>query len=278
MRRLVIVSTCCAAVSGCSLAPGIYVNTKNADMSNEKIAPLAAPTIVPINEFVTHHLSKNSSCEANNGRWLCNNNGTYQYKIGSGDVLSVIVYDHPELTNPEGQYRSPEETGIIVQSDGTINYPFVGKIEVAGLDVEQIGDILTKKLAKYIQSPQLSVRVAQYNNKKIQVLGAVTKQQTQPITNVPLSLIDAINAAGGFDQNAANARYVYVIRGPNSHPTLFWLNANNSDELLLAENFYLQANDIVYVTTANITRWQRVMTALLPFAQATNSTASAIDK
>lgn len=278
MRRLAIVTTCCAAVSGCSLAPGIYVNTKDAHQTNEKIAPLATPTIVPINDFVTHHLSKNSSCEANDGHWLCENNGTYEYKIGAGDILTVIVYDHPELTNPEGDYRSPEETGIIVQSDGTIDYPFIGRIEVAGLDVEQVGDILKKRLAKYIQSPQLSVRVAQFSSKKIQILGAVQTQKTVPITNVPLSILDAINDAGGFDQTAANARYVYVIRGPNSHPTLFWLNANNSDALLLAEHFYLQANDIVYVTTANITRWQRVMSALLPFAQTSDSTVGAIDR
>lgn len=271
MRKLILLGSCCLALSACSLAPGLYIQTDNLHRSRAATKPLVEPTLIPISAAVTHHRSKYSACSANNGAWICENNADYRYKIGTGDILTIIVYDHPELTNPEGAYRSPEETGIPVNPDGTINYPFVGKIEVAGLTVEEVGDLLDKKLAKYIQSPQINVRVSQYNHQKLQVLGEVNTPSTLPVTNVPLSLMDAINAAGGFNLGTADTKYVYVIRGPAAHPRMFWLNASQPDALLLSENFYLQNHDVVYVSTAGIARWQRVATALLPAVEGVNS-------
>jgi len=56
----------------------------------------------------------------------------WDYLVGTGDILSVIVFDHPELTLPEGENRSPAESGFRVQSDGTINYPFIGAVTARG--------------------------------------------------------------------------------------------------------------------------------------------------
>lgn len=62
----------------------------------------------------------------------------WNYRVGPGDILSVLVFNHPELTMPAGPQRSAAETGFRVQSDGTFFYPFVGQVQAAGLAPEQI--------------------------------------------------------------------------------------------------------------------------------------------
>lgn len=135
----------------------------------------------------------------------------WTYFVGTGDVLSVIVFDHPELTLPEGANRTAAESGFRVQSDGTINYPFIGAVTARGRPPEQIRDDITQRLREYIPDPQVDVRVAAYNSQGIVVSGEVAAPNRQPLTMVPLSLIEAINAAGG-STDSADLRSVAVER------------------------------------------------------------------
>ena len=140
----------------------------------------------------------------------------WSYLVGVGDILSVIVFDHPELTLPEGSQRTAAESGFRVQSDGTLNYPFVGSIRAQGRAPEQIRDELTLRLAEFIPNPQVDVRVAAYNSQGIVVSGEVESPNRQPLTLVPLTLIEAINAAGGAT-NLGDLRMVTVLRRGQAH-------------------------------------------------------------
>lgn len=138
------------------------------------------------------------------------------YRVGSGDILSVIVFDHPELTLPAGPQRSAVETGFQVATDGTINYPFIGSVQASGRQVEEIRGDIAQRLASFIPEPQVDVRVAAYNSQAIVMAGEVKQPNRQRLTAVPLTLIEAINAAGGFTSEA-DPRYVSVQRGGQTH-------------------------------------------------------------
>lgn len=133
------------------------------------------------------------------------------YNVGPGDILSVIVFNHPELTLPAGPQRSAAESGFQVGSDGTINYPFIGSVRASGRPVDQIRGDISQRLSTFIPDPQVEVRIAAFNAQAVVVSGEVRTPNRQPLTAVPLTLIEAINAAGGFTEHA-DPRIVSVQR------------------------------------------------------------------
>jgi polysaccharide export outer membrane protein len=141
----------------------------------------------------------------------------WTYAVGAGDILSVIVFDHPELTLPAGPQRSAAESGFQVASDGTITYPYIGVVRASGRSVGQIRAEISQRLADFIPDPQVEVRIAAFNSQAIVVSGEVEEPNRQPLTAVGLSLVEAINAAGGFT-DAADPRIVSVQRNGRIYP------------------------------------------------------------
>jgi polysaccharide export outer membrane protein len=167
----------------------------------------------------------------------------YEYRVGPGDILSIIVYDHPELTIPAGEQRSAADSGNLINPDGTIFYPYTGRIKVDGQTVDEIRENITILLSEYIRDPQIEVRVAQFNSKYVFVTGAVNKPGRVALRNTPLTLIDAIQLASGFTPNA-NHHELRITRQNRTASVSSYGLLKTGD---LSQNIVLRAGDLVHV-------------------------------
>jgi polysaccharide biosynthesis/export protein len=168
---------------------------------------------------------------------------SYAYLVGPGDVLNITVWGHPELTIPAGSMRSPAEAGNWVHADGTIFYPHVGSLEVAGKDVATIRAEITARLRRYIESPQVDVTVAAFRSQRVYVTGAVNKPGPLPVTNVQMHLLDAIAAAGDLSEYADWQRVV-LNRDGREFPLSLKALIGQGD---MSQNVALRHGDVVHV-------------------------------
>lgn len=139
------------------------------------------------------------------------------YTIGSGDILSIVVWDHPELagqgaassaTAADAQSSGAPPAGFVVDHEGRVQFPFAGPLTLAGLTEEQARALLTKRLAHYITRPLVTLRVQAYRSKRVYIDGEVRLPGLQSINDIPMTLVEALNRAGGMLPSADQSRIV----------------------------------------------------------------------
>ena len=161
------------------------------------------------------------------------------YRIGPGDSLYITVWDHPELTSPAGTQQQTAANGRLVRSDGTLFYPYVGGIKVAGMTIEQVRQTIAEKLAKFVERPQVDVSIVGYNSQHVLLQGAFMKTDPLSITSVPLTLAQALGTAT-INADQANMSDLVLSRdGQNYHLDL----ASLYDSRGLAKDIYLKPGD-----------------------------------
>lgn len=166
-----------------------------------------------------------------------------QYRVGPRDILNITVWDHPELTIPAGQFRSAEAAGNVVGEDGTFFYPYVGIVQAAGRTVEEIREELTRRLSKYIEFVQLDVRVAAYRSQRVYVVGEVAQPGIQLVKDIPLTVLEAINNAGGVNHEA-DLRNITLTRDKKTY-SINLLNLYEGGDI--TQNVLLQHGDVLNV-------------------------------
>ena len=145
----------------------------------------------------------------------------YEYKVGAGDVLNIIVWNHPELTNPAGEFRDAASAGRLVGPDGTIFYPYIGELKVSEHSVTEIRKEIAEKLARVIRDPQVDVRVASFRSQNVKLTGELERPGIQAIDDRPLTILQAISAAGGLTP-ASNRRHVVLTRAGDDYLVPVW--------------------------------------------------------
>jgi polysaccharide export outer membrane protein len=132
----------------------------------------------------------------------------YEYRIGAGDALEISVWKEPEAS-----------AKVMVRPDGVISTPLIKEIQVAGLTPKQAETLITEKLVKVIQEPDVTVVVIGMNSKKIYAIGAVKKEGPIPYT-YSMTVMQAISEAGGLTDYAKRNK-ISVLRNENGKETKF---------------------------------------------------------
>lgn len=345
--RLLAIAFSTVLLGGCALAPGGHMDYDTESPSITHLVDVEAitPDLIARQEQAPARVSAMPA-------ELREQIERYEYRVGPGDILSIIVYEHPELTIPAGAERSAAEAGHLVRPDGTIFYPFLGRINVAGKTIDEIRAQLAGGLSQFLTNPQVDVLIAAFNSKKVYITGAVGSPGTLPINSVPmtimdaisqvggpsgdafwhdmtlirdgqeerlslyallsegdqtqnrllkdgdvlhvptaankgiamlgqvrspgnlqmgrdrLSLTDALSRAGGINETSASPSGIFVLRRQPEESdklaTVYQLDVSDATAFTVASRFQLEPQDIVYVTTAPLARWNRVISLLLP--------------
>jgi len=233
-------------LSGCVLAPGMNMDRSHYSVMDSdsvdyregvEIQRIDAALIAKELSALRDRTTQEKVLE------LTADKSAYEYKISPLDVLQVTVWDHPELTTPSGQFRTAADSGNLVRKDGTVFYPYVGVVEVAGKTMDQVRIELTKKLSLFIENPQVDVRIAAYRGQTAYVTGQVNKPGALVLTDQHLTVFDAIAQVGGFMVDADMEHTVLIRDGHTYNLDLFSLYSRGQSGL----NLLLQDGDVLNI-------------------------------
>ncbi|HMH50442.1 MAG TPA: SLBB domain-containing protein [Candidatus Acidoferrum sp.] len=154
-----------------------------------------------------------------------------EYRIGTEDVLHVIVWDNKDL-----------EQTITVRPDGKISFPLAGEIQAQDLTVPQLTEVLTQRLSAAVKNPNVSVMVKEIRSFRVHFVGRVAKPGVYPI-KAGTPLLQALTLAGGTNENA-DLGAAYIIRADKKLPIDLRKLIQEGD---LSKNIRLEREDTIVV-------------------------------
>jgi len=162
-------------------------------------------------------------------------NYRYEYILGPADIVSINLTDTDDIDN---SYE--------IDPDGMIDLPFIGKIKISSLTVDEAQNILKEVIGNFYKNPDLQISVEEYNSSKVYIVGAVRNQITINLDQKPVKLIEAAIQAN-FNPNAADKLLGTkgFLRRDNK---VYKINLNNAFASLDdKENFFLKKDDVIFV-------------------------------
>ena len=228
----------------CSYLPGINESLKQQKGSKNITGYYSindvAIDIIDINNLNEDQINKYNISKVKELKYSINEfsniyNYRYEYAVGSSDVISINLTDTDDI---DGSY--------IIGPNGNIDLPFVGKIYVENLTLNETKKKLISVLKKYYKSYDLQIKIEEFNSSKVYIIGAVKNQLTINLNQKPIKLIDAAIQAN-YDPNSVDKNYGNkgLLRRDNQ---VYKIDINNIFESTDAKNnFYLKKNDVLFV-------------------------------
>lgn len=185
------------------------------------------------------------------------NGHTYEIKIQQDDLLSIIVSaEDPEIAAPFNLSTIIQQptTNLnlaggqmtmqlyLVDAQGNIEFPVLGRLKVAGMTRTEVMQMLYNKIATYIKNPIVNLRIANF---KISVQGEVTAPGSYPVNSERITLVEALSMAGDLTIYGKRNN-ILIIRETNGVKTFNRVDITKPD-FLNSPFYYLSQNDVVYV-------------------------------
>ncbi len=174
-----------------------------------------------------------------------------EYVIQPLDLLSIRIESLTEedfdffsrlYPSTQGGGGNQLQNAFLLDNNGEIEFPVVGKIKLAGLTVFQAQDKLQEAFSPYLKNPVARIRLLNF---RFTVLGEVGGEKQVVSTNTRVTLMEAIALAGGLSE-LADRENIKIVRQNGDQAEIFYVNLLE-EELLASDYYYIQQNDIIVV-------------------------------
>jgi len=162
-------------------------------------------------------------------------NYNYEYILGPADSISINLTDTDDLDNT-----------YLIDQEGMIDLPFIGKVKLNGLTLNEAQNILVEIVKDFYKNPDLQINIEEFNSSKVYIVGAVRNQKTIKLDQKPIKIIEAAIEAN-FNPSAEDKLFGTkgFIRRDNEVYKINLANAfSGTDE---KENFYLKKDDVIFI-------------------------------
>lgn len=196
---------------------------------------------------------------------LASSKGLYDARIMPKDELTIIVATtDPDVAKPFNisvQNMSTAVTGTssgtnslmpyLVDNDGDINFPIVGKLHVEGLTTRECERLIGEKIAPYLSASERPVITVNMSSYRVTVAGEVTSPRVVPVSTQKMSVLEALAQAGDLTIYGRRDNVLLIRESATGEKEFHRLNLNDAN-IINSPYYYVQQNDYIYVEPNNV--------------------------
>ncbi|UBX52495.1 polysaccharide biosynthesis/export family protein [Acinetobacter pseudolwoffii] len=243
--QLAFLLTCGLSLTGCAVTSGLQTY----DLPTEGIYQTELGTSVNVIRLTQESMLAVQPAVQNIQQDYAHlfNSSHQNYRLSSGDILSIYLWAYPEITPPStsiSSEQSAQANGYQIDSQGYIQFPMLGRYKAAGKSLTQVNTELRSQLSRYLKTPDVIVQVVSYQGQRYSVQGNVMKGGQFYLSDQPVSIYTALGMAGGVNAQQGDNTSMTLVRQGRSYQ----LNSLELEKAGLSlHNLLIQPNDTLYV-------------------------------